>query len=70
MTRNAKSNQYKDCLSNNCKNPKQIWGNIKTLLNTSDKCIIKQIKDENTMWEYDSLSIAQVFGCFFRLFAL
>lgn len=49
MTRNAKSNYYKDCLSNNCKNPKQIWGNIKTLLNTSDKCIIKQIKDENTM---------------------
>ncbi len=44
MTRNAKSNYYKDCLSNNFKNPKQFWNNIKDLVNTSDKCIIKQIK--------------------------
>ncbi len=40
MTRNAKSNYYKDCLSNNFKNPKQFWNKIKDLLNTSDKCII------------------------------
>ncbi len=64
MTRNAKSNYYKDCLSNNFKNPKQFWNNIKDLVNTSDKCIIKQIKGENTI-VYDSLSIAQVFGHFF-----
>ncbi len=64
MTRNAKSNYYKDCLSNNLKNPKQFWNNIKYLLNTSDKSIIKQIKGENTIVYY-SLSIAQVFGNFF-----
>ncbi len=69
MTRNAKSNYYKDCLSNNFKNPKQFWNNIKDLLNTSDKCIIKQIKGENTIVYY-SLSIAQVFGNFFSTVAL
>ncbi len=48
-----------DCLSNNFKNPKQFWNNIKVVLNTSDTCIIKQIKDSNTI-VYDSLSFSTV----------
>ncbi len=50
---------FVDCLSNNFKNPKQFRNNIKVVLNTSDKCIIKQIKDSNTI-VYDSRSFSTV----------
>lgn len=61
LTCNAKCNYYKECLSNNFKNPKQFWNSIKAIINTSNKCHINQIRDGNIII-HDPLSIAQVFG--------
>ena len=61
MTRNSKSDYYKECLSNKFKNPKQFWNSIKTIINTSNKSPINKIRDGNTIIHDPSL-IAQVFS--------
>jgi len=60
-TRNAKSNYYRDSLSNDSMNPKQFWKKIKTITNTSDKHCINQIRVSNTIL-HDPLSIAEAFN--------
>lgn len=60
MTRSAKSNYYKDCLSNNLKNPKQFWNTIKSITNTLGICPINQIRGGSTII-HDAPSIAKVF---------
>ena len=61
MTRNAKSDYYKECLSNKLKNPKQFWNALKSIINTSDKSPINKIRDDNAII-HEPLSIAQVFS--------
>ena len=61
MTRNAKSDYFKECLSNKFKNPKQFWNALKSIINTYDKSYINKIRDDNAII-HDPLSIAQVFS--------
>ena len=61
MARNAKSNYYAECLTNNFKNPKQFWNNIKNIINTSNKNPINKLLNGN-MLIHDPISIAQVFA--------
>lgn len=59
-TRDAKANYYKDCLSRDFKNPKQFWKKMNSVMDTSDKHDINQIRSDNIILN-DTLSIAQAF---------
>lgn len=48
-TRNAKSNYYKECLTYDFKNPQQFWNKIKSIINTSNKHSVNQIRVTNTV---------------------
>ena len=62
MTRNSKSNYYKESLSHDFKNPKQFWKKIKTITNSSDKnAQCNQLKVNNTILS-DPISVAQAFN--------
>ena len=53
-TCNAKSNDYKESLTSDFKNPKQFWNKIKTIINTADEHFINQIRVANIIL-HDSL---------------
>lgn len=61
MTRNAKSNYYKESLSENFRNSKQFWSKIKTITSASNKSVPKQMKVNNKIL-HEPLSIAQAFN--------
>lgn len=62
MTRNAKSNYYKESLEHNFSNSKQFWRKIKTLTNSSEKnANCNQLKVNNTIL-HCPLMIAQAFN--------
>ncbi len=61
MTRNAKSNYYKESLAHDFKNPKQIWNKIKTRINISDKTLPNQIRVSNVIL-HDTLLVTQSFN--------
>ncbi len=62
LTRNAKSNYYKDSLIHDFKNPKQFWNKIKTLTNASDETVLhNQLKVNNTILHNPYL-VAQAFN--------
>ena len=62
LTRNAKSNYYKESLNHDFKNSKQFWKKIKTITNSSDKNThCNQLKANNTIL-HNPLLIAQAFN--------
>ena len=60
-TRNAKSNYYKNSLSNNVSNPKKFWRNVNSLLNNSTKSTVTKIKVNNDIIS-DPLAVANAFN--------
>ena len=64
MTRNAKSNYYKESLIEDFKNPKQFWSKIKSITNASVKSVPKQIKVNNEILQ-EPLLMAQAFNTHF-----
>ena len=61
MTRNAKSNYFKESLDHDFKNPKQFWKTIKSVTNVSDKPPLNQIRNNNIILK-DPFLIAQAFN--------
>ena len=60
-TRNAKSNYYKNDLSNNFRSPKKFWKSLNSLLNKSTKSIATKVKVHNDIIS-DPSAVANAFN--------